>query len=196
MNLPERADDEVRIGVSITVPEPWGTLLQDARAGFGDPAAEQIPSHITLLGPTVVAPERLVEIDAHLREVAASHEPFTVRLRGTGSFRPVSSVVFVQVVEGIAGCERLESDVRSGPLEQGLRFNYHPHVTVAHEVPDERLDAAFDGLADFDASFLVTLIHSYEHGDDGVWRPARDYPLGGRSAGPTGGTAADGTSAA
>lgn len=178
MNLPERADDEVRIGVSITVPEPWGSMLQDARAGFGDPAAEQIPSHITLVGPTLLPADALPAMDAHLREVAARHEPFTVRLRGTGTFRPVSSVVFVQVVEGIAGCERLEHDVRSGPLEQGLRFNYHPHVTVAHEVADDQLDAAFEGLADFDASFLVTAIHSYEHGDDGVWRPARDYPLG------------------
>ncbi|WP_448631515.1 2'-5' RNA ligase family protein [Cellulomonas soli] len=193
MNLPERVDDEVRIGVSITVPEPWGTRLQDARAGFGDPAAEQIPSHITLLGPTVVRPELLPAIDEHLRELAARHEPFTLRLRGTGTFRPVSAVVFVQVVDGISGCERLEHDVRSGPLAQDVRFNYHPHVTVAHELPDDALDAAFEGLAGFDASFVVSAIHSYEHGDDGVWRPARDYPLGGGLPGGAGGReAADG----
>ena len=29
------------IGVSIAVPEPYGRLLQEARAGFGDPVAYQ-----------------------------------------------------------------------------------------------------------------------------------------------------------
>ncbi len=40
------------IGVSIPVPEPYGSLLQRRRAGFGDPAAHAIPSHVTLLPPT------------------------------------------------------------------------------------------------------------------------------------------------
>ena len=88
----------------------------------------------------------------------------------------------MQVAEGIAECERLECSVRSGLLAQDLRFNYHPHVTVAHEVPDDQLDAAFDGMADFDASFVVDSFHSYEHGDDGVWRPARDFSLTGSPA--------------
>ena len=60
--------------------------------------------------------------------------------------------------------------------------DYHPHVTVAHEVPDDQLDAAFAGLADFDASFVVDSFHSYAHGDDGVWRPARDFSLTGPPA--------------
>ncbi|MEZ0448714.1 2'-5' RNA ligase family protein [Cellulomonas sp. ICMP 17802] len=182
MRLPERSGDQVRIGVAITVPEPYGTVLQTARARFGDPWADFIPPHITLLGPTVIEHDEITSVDEHLAEVAAQHAPFVVRLRGTGTFRPVSPVVFVQVAEGVAGCEGLESSVRSGLLSQELRFVYHPHVTVAHEVPDDRLDAAFDGLADFDASFVVDSFHSYAHGDDGVWRPARDFSLTGSPA--------------
>ena len=64
-------------------------------------------------------------------------------------------------------------------LAQGNRFRYHPHVTVAHEVPDDQLDAAFAGMADFDASFVVDGFHKYAHGDDCVWRPARDFSLTG-----------------
>ena len=116
-------------------------------------------------------------VDDHLAAVGRAHRPFTVHLRGTGTYRPVSDVVFVQVVEGISECERLERAVRSGPLAQDLRFNYHPHVTVAHDVPDHALDRAFAELAGFDAVFRVSSLQVYEHGDDGVWRPSRAFPL-------------------
>ena len=182
MRLPERSGNQVRIGVAITVPEPYGVVLQGARARFGDPWAEFIPPHITLLGPTVVEHDDIIPVDEHLAAVAEQHAPFVLRLHGTGTFRPVSPVVFVRVAQGGAECERLERSVRSGVLAQELRFSYHPHVTVAHEVADDQLDAAFAGLDDFDASFVVDSFHSYAHGDDGVWRPVRDFSLTGSPA--------------
>ena len=177
MRLPERGEDQVRIGVALEVPEPFGPQLQAARAGFGDPLAAAIPPHVTLLGPTVVDLSDVPKVDDHLAAVGRAHRPFSVHLRGTGTFRPVSDVVFVQVVEGISECERLERSVRSGPLLQELRFNYHPHVTVAHDVPDEAMDRAFAELATFEARYRVTALQVYEHGDDGVWRPVRSFPL-------------------
>ncbi len=182
MRLPERGEHQIRIGVALTVPEPYGSALQEARASFGDPLAPFIPPHITLLGPTVVAEDELDPLGVHLAEIASRFRPFVLHLRGTGSFRPVSPVVFVQVVEGISICEDLERAVRSGPLEQELRFNYHPHVTVAHEVDEEALERAFDGLAGFEASFVVDGFQSYHHGDDGVWRPVMTYPFTGQAA--------------
>lgn len=177
MRLPERLDGRVRIGVALQVPPPFGASLQQARAGFGDPFAALIPPHVTLLGPTVVDDADVTNVDDHLVDVGRAHRPFTVHLRGTGTFRPVSDVVFVQVVQGISECERLEGSVRSGPLAQELRFNYHPHVTVAHDVPDADLDRAFAELAAYEARFLVDALQVYEHGDDGVWRPVRSFPL-------------------
>lgn len=171
--------DELRIGVAVSVPEPYAAELQAARARVGDPAAHLIRPHITLLGPTVLPTASLPEADAHLRAIAARHRPFHVHLRGTATFRPVSPVVFVEVVEGIASCELLEVDIRSGILGQDLRFHYHPHVTIAHEVPDEALDRAFADMARFEARFDVPEIHVYEHGDDGMWRTIGAYPLGG-----------------
>lgn len=177
MNLPERGPDQVRIGIAIEVPEPYATQLQEARARFGDPLARLIPPHVTLLGPTVLDPSGLVEARAHLDAVAASSASFRLHLRGSATFRPVSPVVFIQVVEGIAECEHLESAIRSGPLAQELRFNYHPHVTVAHEVSDEALDAAFGEMGHYEARFDVAGFSLYEHGDDGVWRPEQVFPL-------------------
>lgn len=179
MNLPERHGDQRRIGVAIEVPDPYGRELQEARQRFGDPLAEAIPPHITLLGPTVLEPEEVPPAIEHLRRVARVNRPFPVLLRGTGTFRPVSAVVFIQVAAGIAECEQLERQVRSGPLEQDLRFSYHPHVTVAHDVPPAALDQAFEELAHYTAEFQVTEFLLYEHGDDGVWRPHEAFVLGG-----------------
>ena len=85
----------------------------------------------------------------------------------------------VQVVAGIASCEQLEADVRSGILAEPREFNYHPHVTVAHELDDDALDHAFDSLADFEASFEVPAFWLFDHGEDGLWRPVREFRLGG-----------------
>ena len=91
MRLPERGENQVRIGVALAVPEPHGSRLQDARAAFGDPLASAIPPHVTLLGPTVVDVDDIAAVDDHLAEVGRAHRPFTVHLRGTGTFRPAEA---------------------------------------------------------------------------------------------------------
>ncbi|MER5931626.1 2'-5' RNA ligase family protein [Streptomyces sp. NPDC002054] len=175
----------VTLGVSIAVPEPYGSQLQQRRAGFGDAAAYGIPTHVTLLPPTEVEADRLPEIRAHLTEVAAAFRAFPMRLAGTGSFRPLSPVVFVQVVEGGAGCTRLQGQVRDpeGPLRRELAFPYHPHVTVAHGISEEAMDLAFAELADYAADWVCEGFALYEQGSDGVWRKLREYPFGRGPAG-------------
>lgn len=167
------------IGVAVPIPEPWGQELADARKLFGDPMAGLIPPHITLLPPTALDASVFDQAADHLGAVASGQEPFDVHLRGTGSFRPVSPVVFVAVAGGISDCERLETRVRSGPLERDLPFPYHPHVTVAHDLPAGALESAYDELAHYEARFTVGSFQLYEHGEDGVWRSLREFALTG-----------------
>jgi 2'-5' RNA ligase len=166
------------IGVAVAVPEPYGDELQEWRRRLGDPEALRVPPHVTLLPPTGIPYERLAVVEGHLERIAAGERAFTMTLRGTGTFRPVSPVTFVQLAAGISDCERLESLVRSGPLHRTLKFNYHPHVTVAQDVPDEALERGFEGLASFAATFDVTGFTLYEEGRDGVWRPHREFAFG------------------
>jgi 2'-5' RNA ligase len=167
------------IGVAISIPPPADAVLNDARSRAGDPLAAFIPAHITLLGPTEVDPADFEDVQAHLATVAAAHSPYQIHLRGTGTFRPLTEVVFVAVAAGISECEQIAAAVRSGPLTRDLHFPYHPHVTVAHEVPTEALDRVYAELADFDAGFAVDHFTFFVHGSDGRWRPVRDFPLGG-----------------
>ncbi|MEU5883102.1 2'-5' RNA ligase family protein [Spirillospora sp. NPDC047279] len=166
------------IGVAIPIPEPYGSELQRRRESFGDPLAAAIPTHITLLPPTEVAAGGLAVIEEHLRTIARAERGFRILLRGTGTFRPLSPVVFVAVADGIAGCERVQRQVLSGPLGRDLDFPYHPHVTVAHHLHDEALDRAFKELAAYEAEFEVGGFALYEHGADGVWRPRRHFVFG------------------
>jgi len=167
------------IGISVAVPEPWGKQLQDYRVALGDRSARLIPTHVTLVPPYEVSEAEFATVLEHLESVAATAAPFHVHLRGTGTFRPVSPVVFVNVVDGIAACEQIAERLRGGLAEADLRFPYHPHVTIAHELDEPLLDRAFTELADFEASFDVTEIHLYEHDPVGGWRPTRSAGLTG-----------------
>ncbi len=166
-------------GVAVTVPEPWSTSLQRAREDLGDPMASAIPPHVTLLPPTAIPSESMDAFLEHLVAVTTAAEPFDMVLSGTGTFRPVSPVVFVQVSQGIPSCEALERAVRSGPIERLLDFPYHPHVTVAHHLDAAALDRAFESLGTFRCSFRVTSVELYHHDHDGVWRVLDSFPLGG-----------------
>lgn len=166
------------IGVAIAIPEPWASELQDYRTSVGDTTATQIPTHITLIPPADVVDADLDAVASHLATAAGAVEPFDIHLRGTGTFRPVSPVVFVTLAEGISGCELLADAVRQGPLAVDLDFPYHPHVTIAHHLDDPTLDRAFEELADFECRFLVDSFSLYVHDERAGWQPTHAYGLG------------------
>ncbi|MCW2621357.1 MAG: 2-5 ligase [Frankiales bacterium] len=163
------------IGVAIAVPDPFSAELHDWRERLGDPDAKQIPPHVTLLPPTALPVGEVDEVLEHLRAVADQGRCFRLQLRGSATFRPVSPVVFVQMVQGMAECALLERAVRSGPLARDLAFSYYPHVTVAHDLSDGELDRALTELETYDASFDVTALTLFERDRDGWWRPLHEF---------------------
>jgi 2'-5' RNA ligase len=171
------SEDSVTIGVAIAVPDPWGAQLQDYRTALGDDTAKGIPTHITLMPPFAVRAGGLPALEQHLAEASAAHHTFPIHLRGTGTFRPISPVVFVTLAEGISACEQLAFSVRRGPLDVDLQFPYHPHVTVAHHLEDDSLDRAFSELASFECDFTVDRFSLFVHDQTAGWMPTRDFAL-------------------
>lgn len=179
MELPECTAGQRRIGIAIAIPDPFGHRLQEVRAELGDPLARSIPAHVTLVPPTIIDAAETDQVERHIAQVARRHEPFVLGLAGTGSFRPISPVVFVRVVRGAEQCTALQADARTGVLAQELRFPFHPHVTIAHHLDEAALDRAEAEMADFEALFAVDRFSLFEHGDDGVFRAVRDVLLTG-----------------
>ncbi len=170
--------DGAMLGVAIAIPEPYAAVLTGWRHRAADPQADLIWPHVTLLPPTPIDRHDLRKVDAHLTDVAAAGAPFVMHLSGTGTFRPVSPVVYVQVARGVADCELLEKTVRAGPLYRDLDFPYHPHVTVAQGVSDDALDDVYEGLSGFLARFTVERFAAFERDERGTWHIRREYELG------------------
>lgn len=164
--------------VAFAVPEPWTSELQGWRERLGDHVAAGIAPHVTLLPPTSLPEQALPEFEDHLRAVAAAEQPFAMHLRGAATFRPVSPVVFVPLVRGGTQCHRVQTSIRSGPLARELDFGYHPHVTVAHDLPEPALDDAVAALATYEAQFTVRCLTLYEQDPLGSWRAQQEFPLG------------------
>jgi 2'-5' RNA ligase len=165
------------IGVAIGIPEPYGSMLRAKRAEFGDPMAETVPSHVTLIPPTFIDDDALDSVVDALDRTASGMPAFTMGLRGTGTFRPISPVVFVAVSQGISYTELLAQAVQEALSCPEPEFPFHPHVTVAHHLDDASLDRAYDDLSDFSCDFTVSQFALYFHTDDEGWVPQRSFVL-------------------
>jgi 2'-5' RNA ligase len=172
-----RKDGEgMSLGVILGFPPGIAEELQRWRASFGDPMATVIPAHITLVTTTPTHDWEAAR--DHVREVARTQAPFMVTIAGTGSFRPVSPVVFINVEEGFEECVELHEKLQTGPLARELPFAYHPHVTIAHDVAPESLDEAETVLKDYRATFPVVSMGLYEHDADGIWQLREELDFG------------------
>lgn len=169
------------LGVAILVASPARELLESARSGY-EPAAGEMPPHVTILPPFDVDDDAMQAVVRHLKSVSTATSPFTLELHGTDTFRPVSPVVFVVVSSGVGECAAIEARVRSGDMAVETRYPYHPHVTVAHDVADEVLDRATADLAGFAATMDVQSMGLYQRYDAG-WELICDFPFTGGSGG-------------
>mgnify|MGYP002735275269 CR=1 FL=1 len=169
MFLPSRENGEEWLGVVIAVPEPWISTITEMRLALGDPLAEKVPAHITLMPPIAVPAGRRADVLRHLRNVTKAQSPFKLSLRGSGTFMPVSPVVYLNVNKGASHCKQLAEDIRSGPLDYKQRFPYHPHVTLAQGLAEAQLKRGLAMGADMEASWRVPGIRLDRVAEDGSY---------------------------
>ena len=149
MDVPTAGPSQCVLGVTLPVPEPWAARIRLVRSDAGDPLALAVPPH--------------------------------VELRGTETFRPVSAVAYLALTRGARDCAGLEGALRAagGPLAVPVRFPFHPHVTLAHDVGDEALEAARAEAAGIEARFVVDRIHLHRLAPDATWTRLDAPPLRG-----------------
>lgn len=171
MDVPHADDAHAVLGVTIAVPDPWASQIRQVRSAAGDPLARTIVPHITLVPPVLVANDDVAALLGHVRSVARRGAPFVVEVAGAQTFRPVSPVVYLEVTRGAQALGDLHDDLRraGGPLAGPLRFPFHPHVTLAHDVDDDALNQAASAGDAIRGTFLAQRISVHRLADDGSW---------------------------
>ena len=171
----------MRLGVVAPLPEPIAIHVQAWRRALGDPAAGRVGPHLTLVPPQTVAERDLERARGLVERAAAAAVPFLVELAGTATFLPGSPAAYLVVREGGAALEALEAALRESPLDRRTH-RFQPHVTVAQDLPTERIEAAATELAGFRATFPVRELALMRQEQDKVWRPLASVPVGASTA--------------
>lgn len=137
-------------------------------------ASVHITVFITELGDR---PEEKAELFlGKLRRLVGQFGTGTITLVGTGTFRPMSDVVFLSVGEG----DQLLRSLHEQCLTLGdsaSPFLYHPHMTLVQDEPRRTLESALADFRDYWATVPVHALKAYI-GDVTGWRPAGTVPLG------------------
>ena len=138
------------IGVAIPIPEPYGTR---AAAASASPSATRwprsIPTHITLLPPTDGRgrrPRRRSRSTCARSPSPSSRSTSTCAAPAPSTrCRRWCSCRWCSASATASGSSRGCAPARSA---RELAFPYHPHVTVAHDLPTTCSQRAFDEMAD------------------------------------------------
>jgi 8-oxo-dGTP pyrophosphatase MutT (NUDIX family)/2'-5' RNA ligase len=170
-----------RLGVIARLPEPLGIHVQAWRRALGDPTAGRIAPHLTLVPPQTVAERDLDRAVALVERAAADAVPFLVELAGADTFLPASPVAYLVVREGGPALHALEVALQAAPLDRRTH-PFHAHVTVAQDLPDDRIEAAARELAGFRAAFPVREVALMREEHDKVWRPLATTTVGASTA--------------
>jgi 2'-5' RNA ligase len=176
MRLPSLRPGQVCLGAALVVPDPVADEFRRVRCEFGEP--DSSPPHITVIPPTPVSKAQVEAVVDHMRAAAGRFGAIRVHLRGAGTFRPVSPVVYAAVTDGFERCRELESLVRGAVTELEDRFPYHPHVTVANGCDEATLDRAEHATRHIDSVFAVDELTVSLLGPSGEWRTCRRVRLG------------------
>jgi 2'-5' RNA ligase len=121
----------------IYIPDPLGRFLDELRQ-------ELVPSynphaHVSVLPPRPLAVDWSVAA-GQVCSLTGAWAPFEIELTDIGIF-PLTEVIYIQLGAGAAELSRMHTAMNSGPLGFHEPFPYHPHVTLAQEIPAGAVDS-------------------------------------------------------
>jgi 2'-5' RNA ligase len=121
----------------IYIPGPLGKFLDDLRRKLVPGCNPH--AHVSLLPPRPLAVDWPVASD-QVRAVLNRWSPFEIELTGIEIF-PVTDVIYIEVGRGSAELRRMHQAMNVDLLEFQDPFPYHPHITLAQELPLEKVAA-------------------------------------------------------
>jgi len=164
----------------IYIPGPLGKFLDDLRR-------ELVPhynphAHVSVLPPRPLSVTWQTASE-QVRSLSASWKPFEVELTNLDIFR-VTEVAYLEVGAGARELRRMHEAVNTAALAFEDPYPYHPHITLAQEVPHERVPETFElarrrwneftGPRSFQAECAVFVQNTTRN----IWLDLAEFPLG------------------
>jgi len=164
----------------IYIPGPLGVFLDDLRR-------ELVPhynphAHVSVLPPRPVRGDWQTA-SQQVRLLTESWDPFDVELTDLDIFS-VTDVLYLQVGEGASELRRMHEAMNADALMFQEPFVYHPHITLAQDVPHEQVEDVcnlarrrwneFRGSRTFRAEHAVLVQNTLSN----LWLDLADYQLG------------------
>jgi 2'-5' RNA ligase superfamily len=165
----------------IYIPGSLGRFLDDLRRELTPGCNPH--AHVSVLPPRPLSVD-WEEASNQARALSEAYPPFRVELTEINIF-PVTNVVYLEVGMGVAELAGMHDAMNEGPLQFNEPFPYHPHITIAQEIPlesapeiDERARRRwreYRGARSFQADDAVFVQNTM----DKCWIDLAAYHLGG-----------------
>ena len=167
--------------VVVYIPSPLGSFLDELRR-------ELVPhcnphAHVSVLPPRPLAVDWSVASD-QARTLSEGWAPFDVELTSVEVF-PSTDVIYIEIGAGAKELYAFHSAMNTSALAFKEPFPYHPHITLAQEVPHERVGELtesarrqwkeFSGSRTFRAERAVFVRNTVSN----FWLDLAEFSLGG-----------------
>jgi 2'-5' RNA ligase len=161
------------------VPHHLGEFLTRLRAELVPRCALQ--SHLTILPPRVLETPASA-LSSTLARRLQKFAPFDIALNEVEMF-PITSVIYLALGSGRSSVERLHASLSVGRLAFSEAFPFHPHVTLAQDIPlvdvPECFELARRRWAEWKSkrAFSVEHLTFVENVDVDRWETVREFTL-------------------
>jgi 2'-5' RNA ligase len=119
----------------IYLPDPLGGFLDEMRRALVPGCNPH--AHVSVLPPRPLAGDWQVARE-QVRTLAEGWTPFDITLSNVAIF-PVTNVIYIELGQGAAEMYGLHSLMNTDALRFDEPFEYHPHITLAQELPAENV---------------------------------------------------------
>ena len=117
----------------IYLPDPLGGFLDEMRRALVPGCKPH--AHVSVLPPRPLAGDWQVARE-QVRALVEAWTPFEITLTEVGIF-PVTNVIYIELGQGATEMYALHSAMNTDALRFDEPFEYHPHITLAQEIPAE-----------------------------------------------------------
>jgi hypothetical protein len=137
---PNGMDRLNQFALVIYIPDPLGQFLDELRLEL---APDCIPhAHVSVLPPRpLFTPWQVVCEEA--RAVAGEFPPFEIEA-GEPAVFPSTEVIYLELARGGEELRRIHDALCRGRLSFCERYPYHPHITLAQDVPAGKVQEIFE----------------------------------------------------